>query len=272
AIGSPGSAVLLAAIALIAVLIATGVSLATAGRATRTIAVALGRTLHRWWSAGSLDDDLEEEEVASPAAHPPVADEPPLPYDDEEEEPSSAPEPEPEPEPEAVPRVAAAAMPAPHPTKDWKLPAMSLLPATKQLRHDQRQLDAAGEALVHALAAHGVATRMIGRTVGPTVTRFELELGAGVKVARVTSLSKDIAYAMASPDVRILAPIPGKSAIGVEVPNRNRQVVARGDILASGEARTAVHPLEVALGRDIAGRPVMVNLAQMPHVLISGAT
>ncbi len=77
---------------------------------------------------------------------------------------------------------------------------------------------------------------------------------------------------MASPDVRILAPIPGKSAIGVEVPNRHRQLVALGDILASSEARQAGHPLEVALGRDIAGRPVMVNLAEMPHVLVSGAT
>src|SRR5207253_6532364 len=109
-------------------------------------------------------------------------------------------------------------------------------------------------------------------TVGPTVTRYELELGAGVKVARVTSLHKDIAYAMASPDVRILAPIPGRSAIGVEVPNKQRQLVSLGDILLSEEARRAVHPLEVALGRDIAGRPVMVNLAEMPHVLIAGAT
>jgi S-DNA-T family DNA segregation ATPase FtsK/SpoIIIE len=117
-----------------------------------------------------------------------------------------------------------------------------------------------------------VETRLVGRTVGPSVTRYELELGAGVKVARVTSLSKDIAYAMASPDVRILAPIPGKSAIGVEVPNRRRQLVALGDILASPEAAQAHHPLEVALGRDIAGKAFMANLAEMPHVLVSGAT
>ena len=104
------------------------------------------------------------------------------------------------------------------------------------------------------------------------MTRFELELGPGVKVARVTSLSRDIAYAMASPDVRILAPIPGKSAIGVEVPNRTRQLVALRDILDSAEAKTATHPLEVAMGRDIAGRAVMANLAEMPHILISGAT
>src|SRR5437867_8583138 len=109
-------------------------------------------------------------------------------------------------------------------------------------------------------------------TVGPTVTRYELELAPGVKVNRVTSLSHDIAYAMASPDVRILAPIPGRSAIGVEVPNKQRQLVSLGDILLSEEARRATHPLEVGLGRDIAGRPVMTNLAEMPHVLIAGAT
>ena len=123
-----------------------------------------------------------------------------------------------------------------------------------------------------ALEAHGVETTLVGCTVGPTVTRYELELGPGVKVARVTSLSKDIAYAMASPDVRILAPIPGRSAIGVEVPNRQRQLVTLGDLLASTEAKKATDPLAVALGRDIAGRTVMVSLAEFPHVLISGAT
>ena len=153
-----------------------------------------------------------------------------------------------------------------------ELPPANLLKRAKAQAIDEREVDAAGAALVAALAAHGVETRLVGRTVGPTVTRYELELGPGVKVARVTSLSKDIAYAMASPDVRILAPIPGKSAIGVEVPNRRRQLVALGDILASPEAARAHHPLEVALGRDIAGRAVMVNLAEMPHVLVSGAT
>src|SRR6202034_1149326 len=117
---------------------------------------------------------------------------------------------------------------------------LSLLKRAREHRHDERQLDAAGEALITALAAHGVLTRLVGRTVGPTVTRFELELGPGVKVARVTSLHRDIAYAMASPDdVRILAPIPGKSAIGVEVPNHQRHFSALGDILPSDEARIA---------------------------------
>ncbi len=155
---------------------------------------------------------------------------------------------------------------------DWRLPPPKLLKRSRQHTVDDADIDAAGRDLVASLAAHGVETRLVGRTVGPSVTRYELELGAGVKVARVTSLSKDIAYAMASPDVRILAPIPGRSAIGVEVPNRRRQLVALADILSSPEAAKAHHPLEVALGRDIAGRPVMVNLAEMPHVLVSGAT
>ena len=116
-------------------------------------------------------------------------------------------------------------------------------------------------------------TRLVGRTVGPTVTRFELELGPGVKVARVTCLAKDIAYAMASPDVRILAPIPGKSAIGVEVPEPPTASWSPSATCSPRPRRMhATHPLEVALGRDIAGRAVMANLADMPHILISGAT
>ena len=158
------------------------------------------------------------------------------------------------------------------PEGEWRLPPLKALSRSKPHTLDRDEIGAAGRALVHALAAHGVETRLVGHTVGPTVTRFELELGPGVKVARVTSLNRDIAYAMASPDVRILAPIPGRSAIGVEVPNRRRQLVTLGDVLATDEARRARHPLEVALGRDIAGRPVMVNLADMPHILISGAT
>jgi S-DNA-T family DNA segregation ATPase FtsK/SpoIIIE len=158
------------------------------------------------------------------------------------------------------------------PAGEWRLPPPKTLSRSKKQEFDRSEVAAAGRALVDALTAHGVDTRLVGHTVGPTVTRFELELGPGVKVARVTSLAKDIAYAMASADVRILAPIPGKSAIGVEVPNRRRQLVTLGDVLASEEARTATHPLEVALGRDIAGRAVMASLAEMPHILISGAT
>ena len=158
------------------------------------------------------------------------------------------------------------------PNPAWKLPAAKLLVRGASQEIDRAMVERTGRTLEHALAEHGVETRLVGMVVGPTVTRYELELGPGVKVARVTSLHKDIAYAMATPDVRILAPIPGRQAIGVEVPNEKRQLVTLGDILSSEEALQADHPLQVALGRDIAGRAVMANLATMPHVLIAGAT
>ncbi|HEX7168882.1 MAG TPA: DNA translocase FtsK 4TM domain-containing protein [Acidimicrobiales bacterium] len=154
----------------------------------------------------------------------------------------------------------------------WRLPPLQLLKRTTNTEVDRRAIDAAGRTLEEALAAHGVDTRVVGATTGPTVTRYELELGPGVKVAKVTALHKDIAYALAATDVRILSPIPGKKAIGVEVPNSTRHLVALGDILASEEARRASHPLEVAVGRDIAWRPVLESLAAMPHILIAGAT
>ena len=154
----------------------------------------------------------------------------------------------------------------------WKLPPANLLQRSGAQSVDKAAVEAAGRVLEEALAQHGVETKLVGMVVGPSVTRYELELGPGVKVARVTSLHKDIAYAMASPDVRILAPIPGRQAIGVEVPNVDRQIVALGDILAAPEAKRATHPLEVAVGRDINGKAVMMNLATMPHLLLAGAT
>ncbi len=161
---------------------------------------------------------------------------------------------------------------APTPVGPYALPALSLLDRSETRDVDSASVEAAGHRVVRALAEHKVETRLVGAIVGPTVTRYELELGPGVKVARVTSLHRDIAYAMAAPDVRILAPIPGKQAIGVEVPNVSRDLVALGDILGSDEARNATEPLQVATGRDIHGRSVMMDLAQMPHMLIAGAT
>ncbi|MDP8975518.1 MAG: DNA translocase FtsK [Actinomycetota bacterium] len=154
----------------------------------------------------------------------------------------------------------------------WRLPPVQLLGKAKVAPMNRRAVEARGRNLEDALAAHGVETRLAGMTMGPTVTRYELELGAGVKVARVTSLQKDIAYALAAPDIRLLAPIPGRSAIGVEVPNVQRQLVSLGDVLTAEDAQAADHPLEVGMGRDIAGRSVMENLASMPHILIAGAT
>jgi DNA segregation ATPase FtsK/SpoIIIE, S-DNA-T family len=155
---------------------------------------------------------------------------------------------------------------------DWVLPPMPLLSRTGAQTIDRAAIEARGRVLQESLQSHGVDTTLVGMTVGPTVTRYELELGVGVKVARVTNLQKDIAYALAAVDVRILAPIPGRSAIGVEVPNHQRQLVSLGDLLTSPEANEATHPLDVAIGKDIAGRSVFLDLATTPHLLIAGAT
>ena len=146
----------------------------------------------------------------------------------------------------------------------WRLPPLALLRRSKNAEVDRRQVEVLGQTLESALAAHGVETRLVGATVGPSVTRYELELGPGVKVQRVTALQRDIAYAMAAAEVRILAPIPGQSAIGVEVPNRQRQMVTLGDILCSPEA-AAGPPSTRGGGRPRHCRPRrVVNLAEMP--------
>ena len=154
----------------------------------------------------------------------------------------------------------------------WTLPTLDLLSMTRHERADERVTVERGERLIEALREHGVETELVGYTRGPTVTRYELSLGGGVKVAKVTSLSRDIAYTMAATDVRILAPIPGKSAIGIEVPNAQRELGSLGDLMSSQEARSAMHPLDVGIGKDIAGRAVFLNLANTPHMLIAGTT
>lgn len=155
---------------------------------------------------------------------------------------------------------------------EWSLPDMDILLLTSNKKANDEAVRERGDQLVAALASHGVDTELVGYTRGPTVTRYELSLGDGVKVANVTSLSRDIAYTMAATDVRILAPIPGRSAIGIEVPNESRELVSIGDLLVSQEARSATHPLDVAVGKDIAGRPVFLNISTTPHLLIAGAT
>lgn len=155
---------------------------------------------------------------------------------------------------------------------EWVLPPLSYLKQAGQQAVNMAEIERRGQTLQESLAQHNVETDLIGMTVGPTVTRYELELGPGVKVAKITSLQKDIAYAMAATDVRILAPIPGRSAIGVEVPNHQRQLVALGDLMVSDEAAQATHPLEVAVGKDIAGKSVFLDISTTPHLLIAGAT
>jgi DNA segregation ATPase FtsK/SpoIIIE, S-DNA-T family len=154
----------------------------------------------------------------------------------------------------------------------YTMPPRSLLRRSNARPVDDRRLNDTAQVLQHTLEQFEVDARVARWTRGPTVTRYEVELGPATKVARVVGLSHDIAYAVASPDVRIIAPIPGKSAIGIEIPNRDRELVTLGDILGPLGTRDDLHPLTVALGKDIGGEPVLANLTDMPHVLIAGAT
>jgi DNA segregation ATPase FtsK/SpoIIIE, S-DNA-T family len=159
-----------------------------------------------------------------------------------------------------------------HPDFVWKRPSARVLPRSSaaQMRPDTAGQEKTARALVEALGHFGVEAKVVGTVAGPHITRYEVRLAPGVKMSKVANLKDDLAYALAATDIRILAPIPGKTAVGVEVPNENRKIVQLGDVL--GEKPDDWSPLTVWLGKDVAGRAIGADLAKMPHLLVAGTT
>jgi S-DNA-T family DNA segregation ATPase FtsK/SpoIIIE len=197
---------------------------------------------------------------------------------DEAPEPPVVRKPEPEPEPEDIADddpfdeptpVLAPPMPAPNRTP-YRLPKTSILKRSAASRGAGQDHEKIARQLVEALANFGVEARVVGMVSGPRVTRYELQLAPGIKVSRVSQLRDDLAYALATTEIRILAPIPGKQAVGVEVPNLSANLVTLGDIYA--EPPNGSSPLTAWLGKDISGHGVACDLARMPHLLIAGTT